>query len=76
MARPLTRRQYDVLTVVQENGPVTVRDVTYHLPITESSARGILSRLEWRGLVDAVYTGTRANGARAYVARRQADGSA
>jgi hypothetical protein len=67
----LTRLQEDVLHVVISNGPVTPRDVTYHLHwVSESSARGVLARLESRRLVDATYTYTgRRSLGRAYVAR-------
>jgi predicted ArsR family transcriptional regulator len=64
--KKLTRLQEDVLFVVEQNGPVTPRDVAYHLPIGEASARGVLARLEHRGLVEATYTGRR-EGGRAYV---------
>lgn len=70
MATPkLTRLQEDVLLVVQENGPVTPRDVAYHLPIGEASARGVLTRLEAKNLVAATYTGHHRGTGRAYVAR-------
>lgn len=66
----LTRLQEDVLGVVRECGPVTVADVAYHLPIGESSARGVLARLEAKRLIDATYTGHHRGNGRAYVARR------
>ena len=68
--RTLTRLQEDVLLVVEENGPVTARDVAYHLPIGEASACGALSRLEAKSLIDATYTGHHRGSGRAYVARR------
>jgi predicted ArsR family transcriptional regulator len=67
--RKLTELQELVLWVVRDYGPVTPADVRRHLGyrISEASARGVLSRLEWRGLVGATYTQRDSRG-RAYVA--------
>lgn len=52
----LTPRQRDVLGVVESAGPVSVHDVgQYHLHFLGDSARGILNRLEARGLIEARY---------------------
>jgi predicted ArsR family transcriptional regulator len=64
--KKLTRLQEDVLYIVKEHGPVSAREVAYHLPITEESARGVLNRLEARSLIDATYTDYGSN-RRAYV---------
>lgn len=64
----LTRRQQDVFDVVAANGPLTAADVAYHIPITKSSASGILARLEAKRLVAATYSGQSGRG-RAYIAR-------
>lgn len=52
----LTRLQQDVLWIVVDHGPVTAADVDHHVPIGRDSARGVLGRLEARGLVGANYT--------------------
>lgn len=65
--KKLTRKQLDVLFVVKNQGPVTAQDVAYHLPIGMESARGILSGLNRRGLIEGTYTGHDRKGGRAYV---------
>lgn len=57
MTRPLTEFQATVLFTVQQNGPVSVADVTYHLPVSASAARSRLETLERRGLIARTYTG-------------------
>jgi predicted ArsR family transcriptional regulator len=64
--RTLTRLQEDVLYIVKEHGPVSAREVAYHLPISEESARGVLNRLEAKTLIQATYTDYCSN-RRAYV---------
>ena len=71
MARRLTPRQRDVLMVVENNGPVTVNDAAYHLLMDYGTAYSVLSGLERRCLVAAIYTGHhRENGRRAYTITR------
>jgi predicted ArsR family transcriptional regulator len=70
-AQRLTRKQSDILGVVDECGPVTASQIGgYHLPISNGSARSALRTLEERGLIAAVHTGRSQRG-RAFVLTRQ-----
>lgn len=66
MTRPLSSLQVDVLFVVQQNSPVSVADVAYHLNIDTGPCRSRLSTLERRGLVARQYTGHHRSGLFAY----------
>lgn len=62
----ITRRQADVLSVLDGSSSLTASEVgDYHLPIGASSARAALSSLERKGFVAADYTGHGGRG-RAY----------
>lgn len=63
----LTGLQAQVLGVVASDGPVVPDDVAYHLRVDSEVARGVLRRLEHRGLVGADYTSHPYSRARAYV---------
>lgn len=63
MTTSLTPLQLDVLGIVDECGPISVSDLTYHLPIANSSARSALNALERRGLIGRTYTGHHCHGA-------------
>jgi DNA-binding MarR family transcriptional regulator len=53
----LTVKQATVLWVVEQDGPVSVADVAHHILVSDGVARGVLNRLERRGLVGRTYTG-------------------
>jgi DNA-binding MarR family transcriptional regulator len=53
----LTVKQATALWVVEQNGPASVSDVADHMLVSDGVARGVLNRLEWRGLVGRTYTG-------------------
>lgn len=64
--RKLTRRQADVLSVLDGAQSMTASEIgDYHLPIGASSARASLTGLERKGFVTADYTGHGGRG-RAY----------
>ncbi len=56
---PLTARQADVLFVVSQHGPISVRGVAGHLLATNPAIRSRLDGLERRRLVARRYTGLR-----------------
>lgn len=48
----LTPRQEDVLVVVAHTGPVSVPEISYHLPIGDNAARAAMGALFRKGAID------------------------